>query len=163
MRRLNLDRVWWLVSPKNPLKDAADLAPLAQRFAGAEKLAQGQDIDVLNLESEQGLTYTIDTLVHLKERLPGAHFVWLMGADCFAALDSWKSWQAIMALVPLAVFSRPGYQEQALSGKVATKYKDFRLAKDKFSTLAVTDPPAWGYIETGGPDTSATRLRRDAG
>ncbi len=49
MRRLNLDRVWWLVSPKNPLKDAADLAPLAQSFEGAEKLAQGQDIDVLNL------------------------------------------------------------------------------------------------------------------
>lgn len=163
MVRLNLDRVWWLVAPQNPLKDAAGLAPLIQRFAAAEKFARGADIEVLNLESEQSLAYTIDTLVHLREKFPGAHFVWLMGADCFAELDRWKSWQEIMAIVPLAVFSRPGYQRQALSGKAATKYRDFRVTKDKFSTLAVTDPPAWGYIETEGPDTSATELRRDAG
>ena len=40
MRRLGLDRVWWLVTPGNPLKDTRGLAPLAERIAAAQELAQ---------------------------------------------------------------------------------------------------------------------------
>ena len=67
LRRLGLDRVWWLVTPGNPLKDTKGLAPLAERVAAAQALAHHPRIDVTDLEAELG------TRLHLRDRvLPAA-------------------------------------------------------------------------------------------
>src|ERR1700751_4124886 len=75
MRRIGLDRVWWLVTPGNPLKDTSDLAPLSERVAAARKLARHARIDVTDLEADLGLTYTFATISYLIPRCPGVHFV----------------------------------------------------------------------------------------
>ncbi|MCH8347362.1 MAG: nicotinate-nicotinamide nucleotide adenylyltransferase [Proteobacteria bacterium] len=159
LKRLRLDQVWWLVSPGNPLKQKGDLLPLGQRLEGARKITKGKKIKVLDFEGPLGLVYTIDTLKALKGARGGVYFVWLMGADCFAELHKWKSWDEIMNLVPIAVFSRPGYSARALAGEAAGKYAEFRHQENKIKTLAVTDPPCWGYIEIAEQDISSTKLR----
>ncbi len=84
MRRLGLDRVWWLVSPGNPLKDTSALPALAARIAAAKKIARDRRIVVTGLEAAIGARFTYQTILYLKARCPGVHFVWIMGADNLA-------------------------------------------------------------------------------
>ena len=77
LKRLRLDRVWWLVSPQNPLKDAAGMAPLADRLAAAGEIARHPRIAVTALEAELGTRYTLDSVRALKRRFPAVDFVWL--------------------------------------------------------------------------------------
>ena len=71
MKRLDLDRVWWLVTPGNPLKDTRGLAPLAQRIIAARALARHPRIDITDLEAQIGTPYTYETLAYLRCHCPG--------------------------------------------------------------------------------------------
>src|ERR1700742_866487 len=106
-RRLNLDRVIWLVSPQNPLKARHETADLAERMAGAHGLAHGRHMIVTDVEERLGSAYTIDTVRALKARFPGVKFVWVMGADSLASFHRWRGWTQIMREGPVAVVSRP--------------------------------------------------------
>ena len=108
MRRLGLDRVWWLVTPGNPLKDAKGLSPLAARLADARALAHHPRIDVTDFEADLGTNYTYATIRYLMERCPGVHFVWIMGADNLRHFHRWQRWRDIARLVPIAVIDRLG-------------------------------------------------------
>ena len=119
LRRLNLDRVWWLVSPGNPLKETDGLPPAFARIAQAKALIEDKRIVPSDLESRLGTRYTADTLRKLTGRAPGVRFVWLMGADNLLQFDRWRDWRSIAATVPMAVFDRPGYGERALRSRAA--------------------------------------------
>jgi nicotinate-nucleotide adenylyltransferase len=113
LRALRLDEVWWLVSPGNPLKDAAGMAPLAHRVASAAAQARGAPIRPTAVEAKLGTRYTFDTLKALKNRHPRHSFIWLMGADNLLQFDRWKDWRGIARTVPIAVIARPGYNHAA--------------------------------------------------
>ena len=108
LKRLALDRVWWLVTPGNPLKDTRGLAPLDERVAAARDLARHPRIDVTGVEAEIGVRYTYDTIGHLVAHCPGVRFVWIMGADNLRTFHRWQRWRGIAALVPIAVVDRLG-------------------------------------------------------
>ncbi len=95
MRRLGLDRVWWLVTPGNPLKDTHGLTPLAERIAAARALAHHPRIDVTDLEADLGTNYTFQTIHYLVQRCPGVQFVWIMGADNLRHFHRWQRWRDI--------------------------------------------------------------------
>ncbi|MGB3867194.1 MAG: nicotinate-nucleotide adenylyltransferase, partial [Xanthobacteraceae bacterium] len=103
IKRLRLDRVWWLVSPGNPLKSGYGANDLARRVAAARTVARDPRIDVTCLEAVIGTRYTIDTIRYLRRRCPGVRFVWIMGADNLAQFHRWEDWQRIASLVPIAV------------------------------------------------------------
>ena len=93
MRRLELDQVWWLVSPQNPLKAVEGMAPLAERLAVGAAVARHPRIRVLPLETRLGTRYTADTIRRLAA-WPDHRFVWLMGADNLGQLPRWRHWRA---------------------------------------------------------------------
>ena len=95
MRRLGLDRVWWLVTPGNPLKDTRGLAPIEDRIAAAKALANHPRIIVTGLEAAIGARYTFDTVAYLKAHCPGVDFVWIMGADNLRSFHRWENWRGI--------------------------------------------------------------------
>ena len=113
MRALGLSEVWWLVSPGNPLKDPAEMAPLAARLASARACAAHAPIRVTAIEGELGTRFTVDTLAALRRRYPRRRFIWLMGADNLAQLHRWRDWRRIAAMMPIAVIARPGYAGRA--------------------------------------------------
>jgi len=115
LRRLRLDRVIWLVSPHNPLKQARGPAPLAQRLAGARAVAHGPAMIVSDVESRIGSRYTLDTVRLLKGRFPGVRFVWLMGSDNLAGFHRWRGWSQIMREAPMAVVAALRARSQAAS------------------------------------------------
>jgi nicotinate-nucleotide adenylyltransferase len=138
MKRLNLDWVWWLVSPQNPLKDNKNLAPLSKRIADAEKLTNSHpNIHVSDIETHFGTNKTIDTLRTLKTACPENQFIWLMGADNMVQFDQWASWQDIAELLPIAIMDRSGYSTKALQSKFARRYAHLRVTPQKASKLGV--------------------------
>jgi nicotinate-nucleotide adenylyltransferase len=123
LQRLDLDEVWWLVSPQNPLKPIKGMAPFAKRVASAAALARGHGrISVSAIEAALGTTYTADTIRVLQRRFPHTRFVWLMGGDNLAQLPRWRQWEEIVESVPIAVFDRPETALMALAGKAAKRY-----------------------------------------
>jgi nicotinate-nucleotide adenylyltransferase len=160
MKRLGLDRAWWLVSPGNPLKDARGLPPLADRVAAAQKIAAHPRIDVTGLEAEIGTRYTFDTLQWLRRRLPGVHFVWIMGADNLANFHHWENWRGIAALVPIAIIDRPG---AIAAGPFADRFSRYRLPEARAARLAMAEPPAWVFLHGLKSPVSSTALRAARG
>ena len=163
IKRLQLDRVWWLVSPGNPLKHARGPHDTAARAAAARAVAQDPRIDVSCLEAVIGTRYTVDTISYLRRRCAGARFVWIMGADNLAQFHRWENWQRIAAEVPIAVIDRPPQSFRALAAPAAQALADDRIPESKARTLAASAPPAWVFLTGLKLNLSSTVLRNSDG
>lgn len=159
LRRLQLDWIWWLVSPGNPLKRGRPLPPLAERLDAAAQIAAHPRLIVTGLEAELGTTYTVDTIERLRQRRPGARFVWIMGSDGLAELHRWGGWRGIAAAVPIAVVNRPGWEAAALSAPAAQALGQWRLPEASAPALADYRPPAWVFLTGARTPASSTALR----
>ena len=159
LKRLRLDRVWWLVSPQNPLKEEDGMAPLAEREAAATAVAGHPRIVVSSLEAELGTRYSIHTVQALKRRFRAVDFVWLMGADNLRQLPRWRGWQQLFREVPIAVFARAPYHANAASGKAAVRFARARLRPERSALLAGGEPPLWCYLPVRRHPASATAIR----
>jgi nicotinate-nucleotide adenylyltransferase len=162
LKRLALDKVWWLVTPGNPLKRRADLAPLSERLMLARTLAANRRIEVTDFETDLPTAYTYATLAFLKSRSPLVRFVWIMGADNLAQMERWHRWREIFGLFPIAVVDRPGWRLKALSSKAARAYAGRRLPESEARMLAHTPPPAWVFLTGPLSRVSSTALRAKA-
>lgn len=157
---LGLDEAWWLVSPGNPLKPKAGMAPLPARFLSAREMARQAPIRVTAIERELGTVYTIDTLRALKRRYPRRRFIWLMGADNLAQLHLWKDWQSIAAEMPIAVIARPGYDDDALASPAMAWLRPYRLTAAEFRNRKEWSAPALIELRFEPDPRSATEIRR---
>lgn len=160
LRRLGLDRVWWLVSPGNPLK-AHGPAPLNARIAQARRLAQNPRILVTDIEARLGLRLTADTVHALQRRYPGVRFVWLMGSDNLVQFHHWDRWRQIAQSVPIAVMARPGSRLAARHSVAAQVMRAARVPEGRAATLARRRPPAWTLLNLPMSSLSSTALRGD--
>ncbi|HEX3496830.1 MAG TPA: nicotinate-nucleotide adenylyltransferase [Methylocella sp.] len=163
LRRLQLHRIWWLVSPGNPLKDPDELAPLAERVEAARRVSQHPRIAVTAFEAAIGAAYTFDTITYLQQRCPGVHFVWLMGADNFRLFDRWQRWRDIARLVPIAIIDRPGSTLTALHGRAAAALAPYRRDETDGGLLAMAAPPAFIFLHGPRSPKSSTALREKPG
>lgn len=159
LKRFGLDRVWWLVSPGNPLKSEGP-APLAKRLQVAKGLMQHPKVCVTDLEARIGTRYTAETLAHLKQIYPGVRFVWLMGADNLAQLHKWQDWRAIMEAVPVGVIARPGQRLGARRSRAALVYRNYRLKGKKAQLLGNCEAPAWSFQNVPLRPQSSTMIRK---
>ena len=163
IKRLRLDRVWWLVTPGNPLKDNGGLHELEERAQAARTLAADPRIDVTCLESVIGTRYTVDTINYLRRRASGLRFVWIMGADNLAQFHRWQHWQRIAGQVPLAVIDRPPQSFRALAAPAAQALAPYRLPENEAGRLADQDAPAWVFLTGLKMNLSSTTLRNPDG
>jgi nicotinate-nucleotide adenylyltransferase len=161
--RLQLDRVWWLVTPGNPLKDSNALRDLAERAAAARRVAADPRIDVSCLEYIIGTRYTVDTITYLRRRCAGLRFVWIMGADNLAQFHRWENWRRIAAEVPIAVVDRPPGGLRALASPAARALERYRIAEGRAATLADCRAPAWVFLTGMKSALSSTGLRNPDG
>jgi nicotinate-nucleotide adenylyltransferase len=159
IRALRLDEVWWLVSPGNPLKPAAGMAPFAARLASARRQARHAPIRASDLEARLGTRYTIDTARAIVRRYPRHRFVWLMGADNLAQFDQWKDWRGIARTLPIAVIARPGYDERAHAAPAMGWLRRFQRPARQAMDWTSWSVPALVMLRFRPDPTSATRIR----
>lgn len=158
LRRFGLDRVWWLVSPGNPLK-AQGPAPLARRMQVARRVMQHPRVVVSDIEARLGTRYTAETLKELMKRYPGVRFVWLMGADNLAEFHRWEHWRWIMEAVPIGVLARPGDRTGARHSKAATQYGHAQLSGRESLLLARRPAPCWCFVNVPMINLSSSDIR----
>ncbi len=159
LKRLGLDRVWWLVTPGNPLKSRSELLPLEERMELARTLMRDPRVVVTDLEKGLGTTFTAATLAHLQLRRPGVRFVWVMGADCLAGFHRWQHWREIFSMMPIAVIDRPGWRLRALSSIAGRAFAKERLPEGKARQLAGASPPQWTLLSGRLMSISSTAIR----
>lgn len=157
LRELGLDRIWWLVSPQNPLKPAQP--SYESRAQTVRNLPLGPRMDISRAELEIGSQYTIDLIKGLQARYPRTNFVFLMGADNFAQLPQWKDWRGIMARVPIAVIARPQSPIKARLSQAARQYAPARIPESQARQLPFLAAPRWTYLTLPLHEQSSSAIR----
>jgi nicotinate-nucleotide adenylyltransferase len=157
--RLGLDQVWLMVSPGNPLKPDAGMAPFRDRLAGARRLADGRRVIATAIEAALGTRYSVDTLKKLRQRFPRARFVWIMGADILTQLPRWRSWLPITRTLPFAVLPRLGYTLPALAGQSARRLRGARRPAHEAHALSRARS-GWVFLPAPQNAASATAIRQ---
>jgi nicotinate-nucleotide adenylyltransferase len=160
LKRLGLDRIWWLVTPGNPLKENSKLPPLEKRIASAREVAASPLIEVTGIEAELGTKFTYDTVTRLRQRLPAVNFVFVVGADNLAQLHHWERWRELAGKIPIAVVDRPEFELSSLAAPAATAFARFRLTDSEARTLPGHRLPAWVFLRGLKSELSSTALRK---
>lgn len=106
-----VDRVWLMLSPRNPLKNPLGLIPDTRRLAMLSIATRGVErVDTCDIELSMPLpSYTINTLDLLASRYPGRRFKLVIGSDNWQVFDRWRDWQRILDEYGVIVYPRPGY------------------------------------------------------
>lgn len=160
IRRMRLDRVWWLVSPGNPLKSRGP-ASLARRMAACRAVMRHPKVWITDIEARLGTRFTADTLARMIALYPRAHFVWLMGADNMVTFHRWEHWDWILENAPIGVLARPDQQVRAGLAPAARAYRRHRLPERAAHALPTSAAPAWSLLVGPTVRISSTALRRD--
>ncbi|MDV7142029.1 nicotinate-nucleotide adenylyltransferase [Tropicimonas sp. TH_r6] len=158
LKRFGLDRVWWLVSPGNPLKPHGP-APLSRRMAAARGVMAHPKVEVTDIEARIGTRYTAETLQALQALYPSCRFVWLMGADNMAQFHLWDRWDWILRHVPIGILARPGDRMAALNSPAARLAAPWRLPARNSAALARAEAPCWCFINVPMRDISSSEIR----
>jgi nicotinate-nucleotide adenylyltransferase len=162
LKRFGLDRVWWLVSPGNPLKEKGP-APLPRRMKAARQVMDHPRVVVTDIEYRLGTRYTAETLKALQALYPGVTFVWLMGADNFATFHHWENWEWIIENVPLGILARPGERISARMSRAANHYAHHRIPGRQALRLSTAPAPRWCFVNVPLDSTSSTEIREKGG
>ncbi len=158
LKRFDLDRVWWLVTPGNPLKKQGP-APLDRRLQHAGEIMQHPRVEVTGIEADLGTRYTAETIAKLKACYPGVKFVWLMGADNLAQFHRWQHWRQIANTVPLGILARPGDRMRARMSPAAKFLAQNRISGRASHLLGRSPAPAWCYVNVPMIDLSSSDIR----
>jgi nicotinate-nucleotide adenylyltransferase len=162
MRRLRLDRLWWVVTPGNPLKQNGALPPTQQRIKACRMLISHPRIAVTAFEEKLGSAFTAETLAFLRMRYPSVRFIWVMGADNLASFHRWQRWRAIAQLMPIAVVDRPAWRLKALASPAVHALAKRRTPERDAGSLALRPPAAWTFLTGRLSPLSSTLLRKPA-
>ena len=149
-----------MVSPQNPLKPVAGMAPFAERLAGAQEFSRHPAIRVIDIEQRLGTRYTVHTLSALRFCFPRMHFVWIMGADNLAQFGQWKDWRGIARLMPIAVIARPGYDDAARGSAAMSWLRRFVRPARQSADWTNWRVPALVLLRFRPDPRSATLLRQ---
>jgi nicotinate-nucleotide adenylyltransferase len=163
LHRLELDQLWWIVTPGNPLKSGAGLPGLEERMAASRRFARSPAIKITGFEAQLGSPYTYATVRFVRQHLPRVRFVWVMGADNLATFHHWQHWRDIAWTVPIAVVDRPGWHLKALASPAARYLARRRLPEGCAALLPGCKPPAWVFLSTRLSEASSTALRAQRG
>nr|WP_321358417.1 nicotinate (nicotinamide) nucleotide adenylyltransferase [uncultured Draconibacterium sp.] len=126
----DIDQLWFVVSPHNPLKKKNNLLDDYQRLELVHRAVDGDDrFRASNIEfSLPKPSYTVDTLAYLKDQHPNYHFKILMGSDNLENFHKWKNYETILEDYGIIVYPRPGFDPDNVQvGKNITIAKDAPL------------------------------------
>ncbi len=158
LKYFDLDQVWWLLTPSNPLK-RNDPSPVDERLRVANLLVEHPKIFVTKIENELNTVYTSQTLKLIQIRCPNVRFVWLMGADNMIQFDKWMNWKEIVYRVPIGILARPDHTLAPLKSKLAKAFSSYRLRANQSRDLGNLKAPYWCYKNLPLLNVSSSQIR----
>lgn len=108
----DLEQVWFVVSPQNPLKPQKGLLNEYHRFHLVQLAIEGENkLRAVDIEFRLPKpSYTVDTLTYLEEKNPGNQYAVIMGSDSFENISKWKNYEFILKNYPIYIYQRPGHE-----------------------------------------------------
>ena len=165
MAQLGLDRMIFVPSARPPHKNAEagdPIAPAHERFAWAQAAVEADprcEVDPIEVE-RGGKSYLVDTLRTLGERLAPSELVFVLGADAFREMDSWREPGSLFTLAHFAVTSRPPLRRGSLPEWIPEGLAaDFEMAEDGLSARHVAATTWIQLLEIDAIDVSASSIR----
>jgi len=156
---LKLDEIWWLVTPKNPLK-INQPASYEDRLKNCKLIVKNQPIKVKEIEKKINSKYSYQTIKYLHKHYKNINFFWLMGADNLINFHKWQKAQRIFNEIPIVVFRRYGYNDKALKSYTSNFYKSFKLSNKNIHVSNFDKRPAWTIIQNKEIKISSTEIRK---
>ncbi len=160
----DLQQIWLVVSPHNPLKEKSSLARDYDRLHLVHLAVEGhRQLRASNIEfSLPKPSYTVDTLAHLKEKYPQHEFALIMGGDNLASFNRWKNYEYILEHYKIFLYKRPGYGDplgllshpnvhvcEAPMLNISSSFIRQQIQQKKSIRYLVPDE-VWKYIESSG-------------
>lgn len=162
--RIGLEKILFIPSGNPPLKDL-ELAPAEYRHEMTRlAIASNPSFEISDIESRKtGKSYTVDTLVTLREMHPGKKLYFILGIDAFLDIPLWYHPERIMELTNFVVVSRPGFSFTKLSSRVAADAKELSALESAHCDVCTTAIENGGEVllmNTTPMDISATAIRK---
>ena len=157
-KMLQLDEVWWLVTPQNPLK-VSKPATYSQRIKNCKKILKNKPIIIKEIEDKINSKFTYQTLSYLINHYQNIKFFWLMGADNLINFHKWQKWQQIFHEISIVVFKRHGYNNKALNSIARKKFSNYLINSNKLLKYQFDQLPSWLWINNKEIKISSTEIR----
>jgi len=104
----NLDAVWWLVTPQNPIKDKKNTPLFSKRYALVNDMLSTHPKQIAtDLEQKIGTSYSYETISSIKRHYPKTDFLWICGMDNAHIFHRWDCWKEILYSIPATFIARP--------------------------------------------------------
>ena len=156
---LQLDKIWWLVTPKNPLKISRP-ATYEERIHNCKILTKKHPIEIKEIEKKIKSKYSLQTIIFLQNNYKDINFFWLMGADNLINFHRWQKWRDIFNSIPIVIFRRHGYNMSALKSISLKTFNNFRIPNKYINKTHFTSLPAWTWVDNKEINISSTKIRK---
>ena len=156
---LQLNEIWWLITPKNPLKILKP-ASYNERFKNCKMITKGQPIKIKEIEKRINSTYTYQSIDFIKNHYKNIKFFWLMGADNLINFHHWQKWRNIFSDISIVVFKRHGYNTKALNSIATKTFSQFKIATNPINSSSFTQLPSWALINNREIRISSSEIRK---
>lgn len=154
---LSLDKVIWLVSPHNPLKDKKTLYALKDRLESAKKIGNSSSFIITDIEKKLKTQYSIDTISIFQKTFTSKKFVWIMGSDNAAQIQQWKDWKKILEKIAIAIYPRATHPLSEIE-KMLEKYSN-KIDEGNHKDLMRLETPCFTFINGPMNDISSSEIR----
>ena len=155
---LNLDEVWWLITPQNPLK-ISNPATYVERVKNCKIITRGTPIKIKEIDKNIESQYTYQTIVYLQKHYSQIKFYWLMGADNLVNFHKWQKWKEIFSKISIVIFRRHGYNNKALKSSTSKTFNNSRIISSKLSKNNFKELPSWTLVNNKEIKISSTEIR----
>ena len=156
---LQLDGIWWLVTPKNPLKISRP-ANYEERIHNCKSITKTHPIKIEEIEKKIKSTYSFQTIDFLQNHYENINFFWLMGADNLINFHYWQKWRKIFSSIPIVIFRRHDYNVRALKSITLKTFNNFKISSKYLNKKKFTTLPAWTWIDNKEIKISSTEIRK---
>ena len=156
---LKLDEIWWLVTPKNPLK-ISEPATYSERVYNCKLITRGKPIKVYEIEKKINSKYTYQSLKYILNNYKNIKFFWLMGADNLIHFHKWQKWKQIFNNISIVVFKRHGYNNKALKSIALKTYSQSQIFSNPINKKYFVELPSWTWIKNREINISSSEIRK---
>ena len=156
---LQLDEIWWLITPQNPLKISLP-ATYKERINNCREITSGHPIKITEIEKKIASTFSYQSIKYIQNHYKNIKFFWLMGADNLINFHNWQHWKTIFNDISIVVFKRHGYNNKALNSKAAKTFSQYKITNNPIAQIYFSQFPAWPWINNREIKISSTEIRK---
>jgi nicotinate-nucleotide adenylyltransferase len=154
LQEATLNKVIWLVTPKNPFKDASIYSPYNERLKQVEQFVSCTSFIISNIEDKINTHHTYQTLFYLKKRYPYTKFTFIIGSDSLMHMHKWHFFKFITQMVDFTIIVRPTHRFNIKTCQAVQYFKKksihykfilrpfFYISSTKIRSILITNPDA---------------------